>query len=154
MGIIIGNPNIILNKYMKFILFIYVISLMVVCGNNFTIPLIVGALLFIVYQIIDNNKISEPFQYLDNPVISYDNMEQKNINFDKITPTQLNDNMIKQGNELLNIVSSYDNNELDDREKVIMEEIKLKALTLIQSANNQKDNKPYDNNNVQNYLYP
>ena len=115
---------------------------------NIYLTIFIGILVLVIYQILVNRMINEPFEpsnisgnnYLENPLLMKDDLESVNsLDLNPITPKEYNENMIKEGKSLLNQV--YDMKEdleqnYDIREDNIMDITKRNALVLIKSGEN------------------
>ena len=149
--ILLGGPlglyslNIFKNQYAKLMLLFLILWGSTV---NIYLTIFIGIIVLIIYQILVNRMINEPFQpsdidgnnYLQDPLLLRDDLEKvDSLDLLPITPREYNENMIKEGKGLLNQVYNMQDDlkvNYDIREDDIMNVTKRDALVLIKSGEN------------------
>ena len=132
----------------KFLLFFFI---MYSSSVSINIAIIISLLLLVAYQTILKASMSESFgvinesEYLENPLMKSSELEPMNDkNFILITPKEMSNKMIKEGNEIMNLIQEMrENGFVDEREQNIIYELENKANNLIQSGMNTLDNNQY-----------
>lgn len=137
------------NQYTKLMLL-----LLILWGStvNIYLTIFIGVIVLIIYQILVNRMINEPFQpsdidgnnYLQDPLLMRDDLEKiDSLDLIPVTPREYNENMIKEGKGLLNQVYNMQDDlkqNYDVREDDIMNVTKRDALVLIKSGENGLEN--------------